>query len=352
MRGGGSGREIRPVQAEDAMTDFTEDELTAALRTILAEDAAGVRLGIGDDAALVELGPHLGILTADLLVEGVHFRRDTTSAHDLGYKALAVNVSDVAAMGGSPRFALVSLGIPRDVRMAWIVELYAGLRDAASEYALAIVGGDTSRSDAVVISVAVTGEVADGLAVARAGAKPGDRIVVTGELGAAAGGLRLAAAAKHDVAAVASDPGRHLLSAYARPQARVGEGQSLARSGATAMMDVSDGLAIDLSRLCRESGVGAAVSLADVPVAPALRALATHLGVEPLDLALGGGEDYELLATLAPEAVERAATSIQERFGTALTDIGEIREGSVLSAVHPDGSEGPLEPKGWDHFGS
>src|SRR6266536_3253307 len=213
------------------MAGFTEDELIAAVRTILAEDVPGVRLGLGDDAALVDLGAHLVILTADLLVEGVHFRRETTSPHDLGYKSLAVNVSDVAAMGGSPRYALVSLGIPPSVDMAWVVELYAGLRDAASEYAMTIVGGDTSRSDSILISVAVTGEVAEGLAVTRSGARPGDRVVVTGALGAAAGGLRLASAQKHDVAAVSSSSGRELLAAYARPQARVGEGQTLAREG-------------------------------------------------------------------------------------------------------------------------
>jgi thiamine-monophosphate kinase len=332
------------------MAGFTEDELISALRTILAEEAAGVRLGLGDDAALVDLGTNQMVLTADLLVEGVHFQRQTTSPHDLGYKALVVNVSDVAAMGGSPRYALVSLGIPRTVEMAWVVELYAGLRDAASEYATAIVGGDTSRADAVVISVAVAGEVAEGLAVTRSGARPGDRIVVTGALGAAAGGLRLASASKHDVAAVASTRGRELLSAHARPVARVGEGQTLAREGATAMMDVSDGLAIDLGRLCRESRVGGHVSLPNVPVAPALIELQSALGVDPLDLALGGGEDYELLATLPPRAVPLTAQLLRDRFGTPLTDIGEIRAGEGVAAVDADGSERPLEAEGWDHF--
>jgi thiamine-monophosphate kinase len=332
------------------MAEFSEDELVSALRTILAEDSAGVLLGLGDDAALVELGQHPVVLTADLLAEGVHFRRETTSPHDLGYKSLAVNVSDVAAMGGSPRYALVSLGIPRDVEMAWVVELYAGLRDAASEYAMAIVGGDTSRSGSIVISIAVAGEVADGLAVTRAGARPGDRVVVTGTLGAAAGGLRLEAAPKHDIAAVASPWGKALLAAHARPVARVGEGQTLAREGATAMIDVSDGLAIDLARLCRESRVGASVVLEDVPVAPPLLEMQSVMEVDPLELALGGGEDYELLATLPPAAVTLTADLLRDRFGTRLTDIGEIRSGKGLVAVQADGSEGPLDAKGWDHF--
>jgi thiamine-monophosphate kinase len=330
---------------------FTEEELVSALRTILNEDAVGVRLGLGDDAALVDPGSHLMVLTSDLLVEGVHFQRETTSPHDLGYKSLAVNVSDVAAMGGSPRYALVSLGIPQSVEMAWVVELYAGLRDAASEYAMTIVGGDTSRSDSILISVAVAGEVAEGLAVTRSGARPGDRVVVTGALGAAAGGLRLASAPKIDVAAVASSSGRELLAAHARPQARVGEGQTLAREGATAMIDVSDGLAVDLGHLCRESKVGASIVLADVPIAPSLAELASTLGVDPLELALGGGEDYELLATLPPMAVPLTVQLLKDRFGTALTDIGEVRSGEGMLAVEDDGSERPLEAEGWDHFG-
>jgi thiamine-monophosphate kinase len=334
------------------MTGFTEDELIEVIRRLLAEDVPGVTLGVGDDAALVEMGSHLGVLTADMLVEGVHFDRATASPADLGYKALAVNVSDVAAMGGSPRHALVSLGLPEDVEVSWVVELYGGLREGAREYGMAVVGGDTSRADRVVISVAVTGEVVRGGEVTRAGASPGDRIVVTGALGAAAGGLMLLRAPAHDVAqAASSDWARSLVEAHLRPVARVGEGQTLAQSGATAMIDVSDGLAKDLGRLCEASGVAAAVVLADVPVALTLKQLADALpDLDPLALALGGGEDYELLATLPPEAVPSVEAKLAERFGTQLTEIGEIREGTGLVAVEADGTERPLEPKGWDHF--
>jgi thiamine-monophosphate kinase len=332
---------------------FTEDELVEVIRRLLAEDMPGVALGLGDDAALVEMGSHLGILTADMLVEGVHFERHTTSSSDLGYKALAVNVSDVAAMGGSPRYGLVSLGLPLDVEPSWVVELYGGLRDAAREYAMAVVGGDTSRAERLVVSVAVTGEVARGAAVTRSGARPGDRLVVTGALGASAGGLELLGAPAHDVAqAVASDWGRSLVQTHLRPTARVGEGQTLAQSGATAMLDVSDGLSKDLGRLCEASEVAAAVVIADVPVALSLKELADVLpNVDPLAFALEGGEDYELVATLPPGAVSRTASKLAERFGTQLTEIGEIRKGHGLVAVEADGTERPLEPRGWDHFG-
>jgi thiamine-monophosphate kinase len=333
------------------MSGFTEDELVAVLRKLLGGDSEGVHLGIGDDAALVDMGRYLGILTADMLVEGVHFDLGAISPRDLGYKALAVNISDVAAMGGSPRYALVSLGLPQETEANWVVELYGGLRDCAGEHAMAVVGGDTSRAESIIVSVAVTGEVGRKSVVTRSGARPGDRIVVTGALGAAAGGLRLAQDHGHEsVAAATSDWGHDLLQALVRPVARVGEGQTLAQSGATAMMDLSDGLAKDLSRLCAESGVQGVVRLEDVPVAPAVRRLAEAMTIDPLELAIGGGEDYELLATLPPSAVERAAKGLGDRLGTTLTEIGEIREGSGLIAVGTDGTERPLEPKGWDHF--
>src|SRR5689334_5454393 len=175
----------------EAKPAFTEDEIVGAVRTILAGPAPGVLLGPGDDAALVEQGRHTGVLTADMLVEGVHFERDLIAPRDLGFKALSVNVSDVAAMGGSPRFAVVSLGLPDDVTPAWVVELYGGLREAASEYGMSVVGGDTSGAPVVVVSIAVTGEVAVGRAVTRAGARAGDRLAVTGSLGGSAAGFRL-----------------------------------------------------------------------------------------------------------------------------------------------------------------
>ncbi|MCA1726546.1 MAG: thiamine-phosphate kinase [Actinobacteria bacterium] len=333
-------------------TPFSEDRLIAGLRRLLSGDAPGVDIGVGDDAAVVELGRHPAVLTTDLLVEGVHFRRSATSAHDLGYKAIAVNVSDVAAMGGSPRYATVSLGLRSGEETPFVMELYGGMLEAAEEYGLAVVGGDLSRADRVVISVSLVGEVAKGRAVARSGARPGDRIVVTGALGAAAGGLQLSEAAPskvHD--ALGAEWARELFAAQARPVARVGEGQTLAQAGATAMMDLSDGLSLDLSRLCAESGVGARVERHLLPVAAGLFDLQKVLGIDPVELALHGGEDYELLATLPAEAVEPTLRKLGERFGTSLAEVGEITDQTgVLTLSGDDGAEAPLEPRGWDHF--
>ncbi len=316
--------------------DLTEDALLEAIRRVLSGAGPEVRVGVGDDAAvLAPTGGEL-VVTTDVLVEGVHFVRRPTGARDVGHKAIVVNVSDIAAMGASPRSAVCALVLPPDVEAAWVMELFGGMREACDEYALWLVGGDLSRGRDASIAVTVTGEVAPGKAVLRSGARPGDRVVVTGELGGSAAGLRLSGAAttpnEQQVALVR----RHL-----RPTARVGEGGVLASHGATAMMDVSDGLAIDLSRLARASHVGAQVVLGDVPVA----AGAT------LDDALGGGEDYELLATLPDDAaVEAARSELKEGFGVPLTEIGRIVDGEGLTAIEADGTERPLEPTGWDHF--
>lgn len=330
--------------------NLSEDELVAAISRLLSGDDPAVVVGLGDDAAVLEPAVGQQVLTTDLLVEGVHFDRTTISAHDLGGKAITVNVSDIAAMGGSPRAAVVAVALAPDVETPWVMELIGGMRDACAGYAVRLVGGDTNRGDLVILSVTVVGEVAPGRAVTRSGARPGDAVVVTGDLGAAAGGLALSRVHPSKAASALSEWGRPLADALARPAARVGEGRILARSGATAMMDLSDGLAIDLSRMCRASGVAARIVLADVPIAPPLREGASELGVDAMDLAIAGGEDYELLATIHPDDVDPARVEIDDRFGVTLTRIGTIIEGAGVLAVAADGTEAVLEPRGWDHF--
>jgi thiamine-monophosphate kinase len=332
---------------------FTEDELLAAIRKVLSGGGPGVTVGVGDDAAVVKPGVGDTVLTADMLVEEIHFDRSLTSPRDLGTKAIVANVSDVAAMGASPRHAVVSLVLSDRVDPAWVMDLYGGMLAACEEYGTSVVGGDLSRGHAVVVSVAMTGEVAAGRAVLRSGAKPGHRLLVTGGLGAAAGGLALARAPVAEVGeALASAWGRSLLDAHFRPVARVGEGQTLAQCGASAMMDLSDGLSLDLSRLCAESAVGARVDISRIPVSPELRGLAGVLPVDPLELALSGGEDYELLAAMPPGDVGDARRLIDERFLVALTEIGEVTEAPGMVAVDADGRESGLQPRGWDHFAS
>jgi thiamine-monophosphate kinase len=317
--------------------DVSEEELLAAIRRVLAGAGPEIRVGPGDDAAVIGVSAGAELLvTTDVLVEGVHFDRALSAARDLGYKAIVASVSDVAAMAGSPRAAVCALALRDEVSASWAVELLGGMRDACSEHALWLVGGDLSRGPAVTIAVTVTGEVAPGAAVLRSGASPGDVLVVTGALGASAAGLRVARGGS-----VASALDRELLRAHFRPTARVGEARVLARHGATAMIDLSDGLALDLSRVCRASRVGARVRLVDVPVAD---------GATPGE-ALGGGEDYELLAALPRGAVDGARAELRDAFGVSLAAIGDIIDGEGLVAVEADGAERPLEPEGWDHFG-
>jgi thiamine-monophosphate kinase len=283
---------------------------------------------IGDDAAVLRPPEGPLLLAADALVEGLHWDPALTGFDDAGWKALAVNVSDVAAMGGRPLHAVVTVTVPSG-RAGDVDRMYDGIEAAAKALDCPIVGGDLTGGPALVVTVAVTGTV-DGTPVLRSGARPGDLLLVTGALGAASAALR----ERRPPPRVAP---------------RVAEGTAARLGGATAMLDLSDGLSLDLSRLCQESGVGARVQLPDLPLAPGLVDLAEATGVDPFDLALHGGEDYELLAALPPRAVEGARQRVVERFGTRLTAIGEVTEDREVVAVRGD-EESPLEPKGWDHF--
>ncbi len=322
--------------------DLSEDQLIEAIRRVLSGAGPEVIVGPGDDAAVVRSGAGELVLTTDAMVEGVHFRTELTTPRDLGFKAIAVNVSDVAAMAASPRFALCSLTLPAATEAAWVVELAGGMRECCDEFALSLVGGNLSRGDELSIVVTLTGEVVPGRAVRRDGARAGDRLVVTGSLGGSAAGLRLASQRSW------SEAERDALKRYMRPIPRVGEAGVLAGHGVTSMIDISDGLALDLSRLCDASGVGGRVEITSIPVHPA---------ATPAE-ALGGGEDYELLATLPDlDAVEEARSELREGFGVSLSDIGGIidaKSDGGLLGVHEDGTEGPLiaegAVEGWDHF--
>jgi thiamine-monophosphate kinase len=332
--------------------NLSEDELVAAITRVVSGPAEDVRVGIGDDAALVSVRSGELALSCDSLIEGVHFERALIAARDLGYKAVAVNLSDLASMGASPRYALVSLGLHPDVDPAWVMELYGGMMEACAEHAVSIVGGDLSRAAEVVISVTLVGEAPLGRAILRSGAGPGERIAVTGGLGASAAGLLLSRSSKETLAeALTGGWGRELIRAHERPPARVGEGQTLAQSGATAMMDLSDGLTRDLPRLCRASEVGATIRAGAIPVAQEVTTLAGRLGLDALELALSGGEDYELLVVLRPGAFDEAAERLRERFGVPLTEIGETTEDGIV-LVDETGTSRPLEARGWDHFAS
>jgi thiamine-monophosphate kinase len=318
--------------------DISEDELLEAIRRVVSTSDTAIVVPVGDDAAVVRAGTGDLVLTTDAIVDGVHVSRRTTTARDIGYKAVAVAVSDVAAMAGSPRYALSALTLTDEVDAAWTMELFGGMREACDELAIALVGGNVARGTELSVAVTITGEVAPGHAITRAGAKPSDVVVVTGSLGGAAAGLRLAVDVGRGERL--TDEVRDAIGRQQRPTPRVGEAQVLARHGVTAMIDVSDGLALDLARLCDASGVGVRLETAAVPVHPAAGE----------GEALGGGEDYELLATLPSDAAAaEAAAELRELFGVPLTTIGTIVV-SGLVAIDADGRSRPLDRTGWDHF--
>ena len=311
---------------------------------------AGVTVGIGDDCAVLEPTPGYRLLaTTDLLLEDVHFRRRYAGPADIGWKALAVNLSDIAAMGGQPRWALVALACPRETMLEEVEACYAGARDLASRHAVAIVGGDTTASPAGwLINVTLLGEVLTPLL--RSGARAGDVVAVTGPLGRSAAGLAVLRPVNVpetiDAAARAE-----VTSAHLRPVPRVVEGQWLGRAGGvTAMIDLSDGLATDLAHIAEESGAHCRVEIERLPIDDATRGVARTLGADPLEWATGGGEDYELLLTCDAAAFGRLRDGLVNATGTRLHAIGSVSgPGSGVSFIDARGREVPAAP-GFEHF--
>ncbi len=319
----------------------------------LAGPADGQLLkGIGDDCAVIRKdGNHVLLLTMDTLIESVHFNPAFHPPEQLGRKAVSVNVSDIGAMGGKPLFVLLSAGLPHGFDEAWFRAFSRGLTEACREYGCFIIGGDTVASPGgLTFTLTVIGEAEADKVVYRSGARAGDTIWVSGELGYAAAGLELLTAGI-EPANRAFDPFR---AKHLDPRARVVLGQRLAAGGQVhAMMDLSDGLATDLAHLCKQSGVGARLMAADLPGVATLAAAARLTGADPERWALSGGEDYELLFTADPgDSVYLA--QVAEGCGTSLFPVGTIVAGAgvILIRQQPDGSSAEITVayQGFDHF--
>ncbi len=305
-------------------------------------DSRGVVLDIGDDTAAWKPGSDVELATTDTMVEDVHFRTGTTSYRDLGWKALAINLSDIAAMGGVPRYALVSLGLSPDTEGESVVELYRGMKEIGEEFGCRVIGGDTVGAPCMMINVTLIGEaMGSGEFLRRDGARAGDLIAVTGWLGSSGAGFRVL----NGDANVSGDVRERLEAAHNRPNPRVSEGQALLRAGVRAAMDLSDGLMSDLPKMCAMSGVEARVSISNLPVPGDVREV---FGPEAMTLALTAGEDYELLVVGSREALERAA----EEIALPLTVIGEMVEGEagVVTLLGDDGLPVEAPKSGWEHF--
>jgi len=313
---------------------LSEKELIRHIRRS-ARAGKWVVTGIGDDSAVLRVPPgHELLVTTDFTIENVHFRRDWHPPELVGRRCLTRGLSDIAAMGGEPRAAFLSLAIASDVPQKWVNRFLKGLLNLAEEFKVPLAGGDTAQSPSgIQADIVVVGSVPKGKAVLRSGAKTGDRIYVTGELGGSAAALARLAESKP----VGAGYSRHF---RLRPLARVEVGQWLRRRGvASAMIDVSDGLSTDLEHICEESHVGAEIEAEAIPrarVGPGKKRVA-------LELALHGGDDYELLFT-------SAATVPSEVAGVRVTRIGRTTKSAGTRLIGADGKARPLKPGGWEHF--
>ena len=310
-------------------TRLHEFRLIEQLRRTFGRTGPGVVRGIGDDAAVIT--PARGrqlVLTTDLLAEGVHFDLRTASLEDIGYKAAVANISDIAAMGARPEYALVSIALPVSYTAQHVLRLYRGMMDACRPHGVTLIGGDTSASRrGLFLSLTVTGSIPAGTALMRTGARAGDLLYVTGTLGDALAGLTLLSDSRRRRAArsLTSSERQFLIIRHHRPAAQARLGQALsAHRLASAAIDLSDGLSGDLHHLCEQSRVGAEIDAASLPLSPALRAYARSSDTDPLALALQGGEDYELLFTV-PQTKQRALHRVARHQGRQLTCIGMIR---------------------------
>jgi thiamine-monophosphate kinase len=325
--------------------DLGEFGLIDRLRRALPPPAdARLLVGIGDDAAVWRTGDRCTVATTDTLVASVHFLPGKAGWRDVGWKALAVNVSDIAAMGATPAFALVTLCLPPDTLVAAVDDLYAGLRECAGTYAVTIAGGDVVSSPVFTITVALAGEAtlaADGQPqlLLRSRARAGDLVAVTGPLGGSAGGLRVLLEG-----AAADATSRALVERHMRPHPRVDAGRAAVAAGIACGIDVSDGLVQDLGHVCEASGLGAELWLPRVPIDAAL---AQRYPADAAVVAATGGEDYELLLVGDEPALERTHAAT----GLHLAVVGRMAEGPPRVAVlDEDMREVTLAATGWDHL--
>jgi thiamine-monophosphate kinase len=322
-----------------------EDQLIERVRRKLPSTAQNLRIGIGDDAAVLRAGGRAElVITTDAFLENVHFLRRVHPPKSVGYKALARATSDLAAMGARPRYFLLTLALPPDCTGKWLNEFLVGMALAARQSGLILVGGDTTKYPLIMASLTVLGEVDPGRAILRSGARPGDLICVSGTLGEAELGLEVVRKRLHNKMQRRKETKKHLY-----PVPRLALGQWLAdHRCATAMIDTSDGLSTDLNHLCNASGVGARVWAEKIPTVNVPSDL-KQFNTNPMRLALHGGEDYELLFTVQKRLARLISPTVA---GVPVAIIGEITRGKKVTLLDSRGREKLLQPGGWDPFRS
>ena len=309
----------------------------------MASSSPGKQLiiGIGDDAAAWYGDDSIQLATVDSFIQDVHFSLDIASWEDLGWKAMASNLSDIAAMGGVPKYALVSLAIPPHTEVEDVTGLYQGMIELAQQFGVTIIGGDINSAPLVAITITILGSTRtrNKHILTRSAAQPGEQVAVTGYLGAAAAGLEmLTKQLQFDHEATA-----FLKRAFLHPCPRLAEGQLLVAQGVKTAIDISDGLISDLNQICKSSQVGARIEIDRVPIQPTVKANLSH---KSLELALSGGEDYELLFTARAEVIDK----VKGATSCPITVIGEIVADKKITLVDSQGNPFNLGKTGWEHF--
>ncbi|MEA2005576.1 MAG: thiamine-phosphate kinase [Acidobacteriota bacterium] len=316
-----------------------ERDLLSSIRKEFSASFPGLLLGIGDDAAVVRPGKKLLLLTKDLLIDGVHFMSSKHPPFLLGRKSLNVNLSDIAAMGGMPKYALLGLGIPSSFKQDWLEKFFSGLKSAAVEQDMALIGGDVSQARKLTVSVTIMGEAKS--IITRKGAKPNNAIYVSGTLGNAKQGLLLL---KKGVKLGDSKESDCLLKSFLDPSSQVSLGIELNRlQAASSMIDISDGLSVDLLHICQESGWGALIHLDSLPLSSDLLSFQRR----PFNFALHGGEDYQLLFSV-PTEKEGSIFKLQKKY--KITRIGQIIKERRVYVIDRRGKKRPLPARGFQHF--
>ncbi len=330
------------------LDEIGEFGLIARIREAVARRRDDVILGIDDDTAAVRVGREVLLLTTDALIEAVHFRFEYFEPTEVGWRLMAANLSDVAAMGGEPLFALVALALPKTIPVEHVQEIYTGLADLADRFDVAVVGGDTTGSPGgSFLALTMLARAPEGRFGRRDRARPGDVLAVSGYLGGSQAGLNVLLG-RNGLRGTAYPT---VVERHKRPWPRVQEGKFLVHEvGVECVIDVSDGLASEVGHLCRLSGVGARVEAERVPLHPETIRVAEHLGESALEYALYGGEDFELLFSVPRNRWKALSAEWQARFDTPLTRVGEVVEARQgLTLVLPERVQ-PLTPRGWDHF--
>lgn len=341
----------KPFEGFDSLSELGEFGLIDQVAGLFGKGRSGDVVGIGDDCAVLPYKEGRSLLvTTDMLIEDRHFRHDWISAKDLGYKSLAVNISDISAMGGRPLYAFLSIGLPDTVSIGWIERFFRGTRELSEKYDLRLLGGDTTKSPGpMVINYVVLGAMDKESVLWRSSARPGDQIAVLGKLGMSGAGLKLLMEDKSSHSSAA----KVFIMSHNRPELYVEEAQFLAsRPEVHAMIDLSDGIQSDAGHIAKSSEVTMKIDADRIPVTDELKQLCGEHGWNPLELALASGEDYGLLFTFDAEKENTLRRDFRKRFSCEYSIIGEVADGSSELKLVKEGEVFDMGKIGFDHFKS